>query len=157
MEKVDYNTTVEIPLDVMWDFVKDYSNWAPLVKGYQSHEEIDDKESIWDVRGEFGPFSRVTKFHNTITEWNEGQGVAFELKGINEPLTGYGNVRLEPGGDSGNSTRIFSELGFEAGGALGPLINRLIKPLVKGMAEDLVEKIIAALIPNENKAGSSQK
>jgi len=156
MEKVDYNTTVEIPLDVMWSFVKEYSNWAPLVKGYQSHEEIDDKESIWVVRGEFGPFSRVTKFHNTITEWNEGQGVAFELKGMNEPLTGYGKVRLESE-DSGNSTRIFSELGFEAGGALGPLINRLIKPLVQGMAEELVEKIIAALIPNEKKADSSQK
>lgn len=155
MEKVDYNTTVEIPLDVMWNFVKEYGNWAPLVKGYQSHEEIDDKESIWVVRGEFGPFSRVTKFHNTITEWNERQGVAFELKGVNEPLTGYGKVRLESE-DNGNSTRIFSELGFEAGGALGPLINRLIKPLVQGMAEDLVKKIIAALIPNENKVGSSQ-
>lgn len=155
MEKVDYNTTVGIPLDVMWDFVKEYSNWAPLVKGYQSHEEIDDKESIWIVRGDFGPFSRVTKFHNTITEWNEGQGVAFELKGVNEPLTGYGKVQLESV-DGGNSTRIFSELGFEAGGALGPLINRLIKPLVQGMAEDLVKNIIAALIPNENKVGSSQ-
>lgn len=155
MEKVDYNRTVGIPLEVMWDFVKEFSNWAPLVKGYQSHEEIDDKESIWVVRGEFGPFSRVTKFHNTITEWNEGQGVAFELKGVNEPLTGYGKVQLESV-DGGNSTRIFSELGFEAGGALGPLINRLIKPLVQGMAEDLVEKIIAALIPNENKADSSQ-
>lgn len=156
MEKVDYNTTVDIPLDVMWDFVKEINNWAPLVKGYQSHEEIDDKESIWVVRGEFGPFSRVTKFHNTITEWNEGQGVAFELKGMNEPLTGYGKVQLESD-DGGNSTRIFSELGFEAGGALGPLINRLIKPLVQGMAEDLVKKIIAALIANENQAGSSQK
>ena len=154
MEKVEYNTNVEIPLDVMWDFVKEYANWAPLIQGYQSHEEINDKESIWTVRGDFGPFSRVTKFHNIITEWNEGQGVAFELKGMNEPLTGYGKVRLESE-DSGNSTRIFSELGFEAGGALGPLINRLIKPLVQRMAEDLVEKIIAALIPNENKAGSS--
>ena len=47
---------------------------------------------------------------DTITEWNEGQGVAFELKGMNEPLTGYGKVQLESE-DSGNSTRIFSELG----------------------------------------------
>ena len=155
MVKVDYHTTVEISLDVMWDFVKEINNWAPLVKGYQSHEEIDDKESIWVVRGDFGPFSRVTKFHNTITEWNEGQGVAFELKGMNEPLTGYGKVQLASD-DGGDNTRIFSELGFEAGGALGPLINRLIKPLVQGMAEDLVEKIIAALLANENQAVSSQ-
>ena len=155
MEKVDYDTIVEIPLDVMWNFVKEINNWAPLVKGYQSHEEIDDKESIWVVRGDFGPFSRVTKFHNTITEWKEGQGVSFELKGMNEPLSGYGKVQLESI-DGGDNTRIFSELGFEAGGALGPLINRLIKPLVQGMAEDLVKKIIAALLPNENKVGSSQ-
>lgn len=118
MEKVDYTTHVEIPLDVISDFIKDFSNWAPMVKGYQSHEMVDDKEAIWTIRGEFGPFSRLTKFHTSITEWVEKEQVAFELKGLNEPVTGYDVVQLAVRA-AGNSSKIFAEVGFNAGGALG--------------------------------------
>lgn len=150
MEKVDYTTTVDIPLDVMWDFIKDFSNWAPMVKGYQTHEMVDDKKSVWTIRGEFGPFSRLTKFDNVITEWVEKDRVAFELKGLNEPVTGYGVVQLKAG-DDGSST-IFSEVGFNAGGALGPLINRLVRPWVRTVAEELVEKLVAAVNPEDFKS-----
>ena len=148
METVEYTTTVDIPLDVMWDFIKDYENWAPMVKGYESHEKIDEKKSVWMIRGEFGAFSRLTKFNNNITEWIDKQRVAFELSGVNEPVTGYGRVDLKPV-NGGNSSEISAEMGFNAGGTLGPLINRLIKPWVKTVAEDLVEKLVAAINPQE--------
>lgn len=151
MEKVDYTTKVEIPLDVMWDFIKDFSNWAPMVKGYQSHEMIDDRESIWTIRGEFGPFSRLTKFHTSITEWNEKERVSFQLKGLNEPVTGYGTVQLVTG-EASSGSQIFSEVGFNAGGALGPLINRLVRPWVRTVAEELVVKLVAAVNPVDFKS-----
>ncbi len=152
MQPVKYDKTVEIPLAVMWDFVKDFDNWAPMLKGYQTHETIDDKESIWTVRGEFGPFSRVTKFHITITEWVEPKRVAFELRGMNEPVTGYGFVDLIEPGDGKVQTTISSEMGFLAGGALGPLINRLVQPWVSTVAEELVEKLVAAVNPTDFKS-----
>lgn len=148
MEKVDYAATVEIPLDVMWDFLKDFDNWAPMIRGYEDHEKIDEKRSVWMIRGEFGPFSRLAKFDNVITEWIEKELVAFELTGVNEPITGYGRVELKPI-DADNSSQILAELGFNAGGALGPLINRLVKPWVTTVAEELVEKIIAAVNPRD--------
>jgi carbon monoxide dehydrogenase subunit G len=151
MQKVDYTKTVEIPLAVMWDFIKDYGNWAPMLKGYQSHEMINDKESIWMVRGEFGPFSRLTKFHTTITEWIQPERVAFELKGLNEPVTGGGFVNLLSG-DNGSQCTISAEIGFNIGGALGPLINRLVKPWMQTVAEDLVEKLVAAVNPDDFKS-----
>ncbi|MBE0595889.1 MAG: SRPBCC family protein [Desulfuromonadales bacterium] len=150
MPKVDYTTSVEIPLDTMWDFIKDFSNWAPMVKGYQTHEEINDKESIWTVRGEFGPFSRLTKFHTTITEWEQRERVAFEMRGLNEPVTGYGVVRLAEG--EGTSSQILAEVGFDAGGALGPLINRLVQPWVRTVAEELVGKLVTAMTAADARA-----
>ncbi len=152
MQPVKYDKTVEIPLAVMWDFVKDFDNWAPMLKGYQAHETVNDRESIWTVRGEFGPFSRLTKFHITITEWVEPERVAFELRGMNEPVTGYGFVDLLVPGDGKVQTTISSEMGFNAGGALGPLINRLVKPWVSTVAEELVENLVAAVNPTDFKS-----
>jgi len=148
MEKVEYMTTVDIPLDVMWDFLKNFDNWAPMIKGYENHEKIDEKKSVWMIRGKFGAFSRLTKFDNNITEWIERERVAFELTGVNEPVTGYGSVDLKPG-EAFNSSQISAELGFDAGGALGPLINRLVKPWVSTVAEELVEKLVAAINPQD--------
>jgi carbon monoxide dehydrogenase subunit G len=147
MQSVNYAKTVEIPFPVMWDFIKDFSNWAPMVKGYQSHEVINDKESIWVMKGEFASFSRITKFNTAITEWVEKEKVAFEMKGVNEPVTGYGIVQLSSG--NGNDSNIVAELGFNAGGILGPLLNRMIKPWVKTVAEELVEKLVAGITPEK--------
>ncbi len=144
MPKVEYTTTVEIPKDTLWNFVKDFSNWGPMLKGYQSHEMINDKESIWIIKGKFGTFSRTTKFHNTITEWDEGKRVAFNLKGMNDPVDGYGWVNLNPDGTK-KGTIISSEIGIEAGGIFGPLINRIVKAWLFDVAEDLVSKIVEAV------------
>ncbi|MFB3813522.1 MAG: CoxG family protein [Terriglobales bacterium] len=144
MQKVDYTTSVEIPLEVMWDFIKDFSNWAPMLKGYQSHELINDKESIWIIKGEFGSFSRVSKFHTTITEWVQREKVAFELKGLNEPVKGFGFVQLSPE-NAGSKTNISAQLGVAVSGALGPLIDRMVKPWVRTIAEELVTKLVAAV------------
>jgi carbon monoxide dehydrogenase subunit G len=144
MPQVEYSTTVDIPRDVLWNFVKDFKNWAPLLKGYKSHEMVNEKESIWIIKGQFGAFSRTTKFHTTITEWVEGERVAFKLKGLNEPVTGYGWVNLASD-DSNKNTTISSEVGAEAGGVLGPLVNRLVKPWLTDVAEELVTKLVAAV------------
>jgi carbon monoxide dehydrogenase subunit G len=156
METVNYTTTVEIPLEVMWDFIKDFDNWAPMIKGYESHEKIDAKKSVWMIRGEFGSFSRLTKFNNTITKWVEKEQVAFEMTGVNEPVAGGGSVALQPV-NGGSGTQITADVGFHAGGALGPLINRMIKPLVLTVSEKLVENIIAAIDPETCKSAKRQE
>jgi carbon monoxide dehydrogenase subunit G len=152
MQSVEYAKTVEIPLEVMWDFIKDFDNWAPMLKGYKNHKIISDKESIWEIRGEFGSFSRLTKFHTTITEWVQPSRVAFELKGLNEPVTGYGFVNLSPSNNGKAVTTISAEAGFTAGGVMGPLINRMVKPWLSTIAEELVEKVVAAVNPTDFKS-----
>jgi carbon monoxide dehydrogenase subunit G len=157
MQSVEYAKTVEIPLEVMWDFIKDFDNWAPMLKGYKNHKIISDKESIWEIRGEFGSFSRLTKFHTFITEWVQPSRVAFELKGVNEPVTGYGFVNLSPSNNGKAGTTISAEAGFIAGGVMGPLINRMVKPWLSTIAEELVEKVVAAVNPDDFKSEYWQK
>jgi carbon monoxide dehydrogenase subunit G len=142
--KVDYTASIEVPRPVVWDFVKDMNNWAPFAKGYQEHEVVNDRESFWTVKGDIGPLSRVTKFHVTITEWNDGEGVAFTLKWLNEPITGEGAIKLV---DADAGTEIQGEALLEFGGSIGPIVNHLFAPWARAGADELVTKIAVALQP----------
>ena len=145
MPRVEYEKTAEIPLDVMWDFIKDFDNWAHLLNGYQNHENLNERESIWEVKGTIGKYRRQTKLHATITEWVQRQKVAFTVDGVNEVVSGFGNVALSTPNGGSQPTMLVATLGIEAGGAFGPVINRILAPWIKTVAEELVEKIIEAV------------
>jgi len=102
MPEISYVAVMNAARPRVWEFVRDINNWAPLTHGYQAHEVLNDRESVWTVKGDLGPISRVTKFHVTITEWIEGERVSFSVRGLNEPINGEGAIRL---GDDGNAGR----------------------------------------------------
>jgi carbon monoxide dehydrogenase subunit G len=143
---VDYTAVIDVPRATVWDFVKDIDNWAPLAKGYQSHETVSDTESIWTVKGDIGPISRVTKFEVHITDWVEGDKVGFTLKGLNEAITGEGAINLSDTND-GAGTEIRGDALLEFGGSIGPIINHLFVPWALEGADELVTKIALALQP----------
>ena len=150
MPKVSYTASIDVSRATVWDFVQDINNWAPLARGYQEHEIISDRESLWVVKGDIGPISRVTKFHVQITEWLEQERVGFVLKGLNEPVSGEGAIQLSDAGD-GNATEIRGDATIEFGGSLGPAINHLFVPWLRSGADDLVTKIAVALQPDYQK------
>lgn len=144
MPAVNYTTVMAAPRPAVWDFVRDMNNWAPFTRGYQSHEILNEQESIWTVKGELGPISRVTKFHIVITEWVEGERVGFTLKGMNEPITGGGAIQLTDASEL--QTEIRGEATLTFGGSIGPVVNHLIGPFIKSGADELVTKIIIAIV-----------
>lgn len=132
------------PRTRVWEFVRDMNNWAPFTRGYQSHELLSEFESLWTVRGDLGPISRVTKVQVLITEWVEGERVAFTVKGINEPLTGGGAIMLADAA-AGQRTEIRGDATIEFGGSLGPVVNHLIGPFIESGADELVVQIVEAV------------
>jgi carbon monoxide dehydrogenase subunit G len=147
MPEITYATTMAAPRSTVWEFVRDMNNWAPLTRGYQEHEVLNDRESIWTVKGDLGPISRVTKFHVTITEWVEGEKVSFTVKGLNEPINGHGAITIADGAAA--STAIQGNATIEMGGTLGPVVNQLIVPFVEEGADELVTKIVIAVTGDE--------
>ena len=69
MPEVEYSTSMALPTAVVWEFVKDMNNWAPMLTGYQKHEIIDDKDSIWTLKGDVGILSRMVRLKFHVTEW----------------------------------------------------------------------------------------
>ena len=144
MPEISYKATMHAARPTVWDFVRDINNWAPLTRGYQTHDILNERESVWTVKGDLGPISRVTKFHVTITDWVEGERVAFTVRGLNEPINGQGAIQLAEGTEP-SSTQIRGDATIEMGGSLGPVVNHLIVPFVEEGADELVTKIIISV------------
>jgi len=94
MPEVEYTTTMNAPPEMVWDFVKDMNNWAPFLTGYQKHVIIDDKDSVWTLKGNVGILSRVVELKAHVTEWNGPDKVAFTLTGMNEEVEGGGELSM---------------------------------------------------------------
>jgi carbon monoxide dehydrogenase subunit G len=95
MAEHTHSVTTSVAPDVVWAFVSDMDQWAPLLLGYQSHEKKSDRESTWTIKGDVGSLSRIVDFRVSITEWNERESVLFTLEGVSEPLQGDGSFHLE--------------------------------------------------------------
>jgi len=92
MPECEYATTMSAPPEVVWEFVKDMNNWAPFLTGYQKHVIIDDKDSIWTLKGDVGILSRTVELRAHVTEWNGPERVSFTLTGLNEQVEGGGSL-----------------------------------------------------------------
>jgi len=96
LPEAEYSTTARLPVQTIWNYVREMDNWAPFLRGYQSHEKFNDRESVWVLKGDVGMVTRTVKFRVHIDEWGEPSRVLFTLKGVNEPMAGGGEFRLEP-------------------------------------------------------------
>jgi carbon monoxide dehydrogenase subunit G len=92
MPEVQYTTTIALPRDTVWDFVKDMNNWAPFLTGYQRHEILSDTDSIWTLKGDVGVLARMVRLKAHVTDWSGPERVAFTLTGLNEDVDGGGEL-----------------------------------------------------------------
>jgi hypothetical protein len=92
MPEVEVTTTMSLPPEAIWEFVKDMNNWAPFLTGYQRHEILSETDSIWWLKGDVGILSRTVQLQAHVIEWNGPAKVAFTLTGLNENVEGGGEL-----------------------------------------------------------------
>lgn len=96
MPEVEHATTARLPVETIWEFVRDMDNWAEFVAGYQSHEKVSEDDSVWVLKGDVGMVTRIVEFNVHVEEWAGPHRVVFSLEGVNEPMQGSGIFLLEP-------------------------------------------------------------
>ncbi len=94
MAEIEYSTTARLPVEAIWEFVKEMDNWAPFITGYQGHEKQGEADSLWTLKGDVGVLQRRVQFRAHVTEWSGPERVRFELEGVNEQLTGSGSFTI---------------------------------------------------------------
>jgi len=132
--ETEYSTTAPLPVAAIWEFVSAMDNWAPFVAGYQSHRKESETESRWVLKGDVGVLTRTLEFRVRVTEWAGPARVAFELEGLNEPLRGAGEFRMEPGPDEGPSAQVPASSPGRVARLFEPLFRLLIR-LLRGRVE----------------------
>ncbi|MGM9924846.1 MAG: CoxG family protein [Bacillus sp. (in: firmicutes)] len=134
---------IDLPIEKIWDFVKDMNNWAPLVPGYITHEILNDKQSTWEFKGDLGIMKKKVRLQIDIKEWIEPTTVTFDLQGLNENFSGDGYFQAEAIND--NKTLMTGYLDINAAGKMGPMINVILKKFVPQTATDLTEAIASKI------------
>jgi carbon monoxide dehydrogenase subunit G len=101
MPEIEHSVRIDAPVERVWAYVEKLPNWAPLMIGFQKLQLVDDRRSIWTVRGDVGILSREVDIQADITLWEPLQRVEFTVTGLTERLTGQGSFVLEPAGEQG--------------------------------------------------------
>jgi carbon monoxide dehydrogenase subunit G len=134
-----HEITMSVPIKEVWEFVKDMDNWAPLLPGYISHEKKSEQQSNWTFKENVGILKKKISLQVTIKEWIEPTRVTFDLKGINENMTGHGYFTAEALDQ--NRTKMTGYLEMTAEGALAPVMNAVMKTSLPKSGEELTKAI----------------
>jgi carbon monoxide dehydrogenase subunit G len=94
MPEVEHSVEVRSGIGEVWRYVENLDNWAPYVVGFQQLQIVDDRRSIWTVRGDLGIMSREVQLQADITVWDPGARVEFTISGLTERLEGDGHFLL---------------------------------------------------------------
>jgi carbon monoxide dehydrogenase subunit G len=135
--ETEYSTTAKLPIETIWEFVKEMDNWAPLLTGYQSHEKENEDDSLWVLKGDVGVMSRTLKFKVHVSEWAGPERVTFELTGLNEQMEGGGVFLMESfeGDDAASSAGQAANAAPGAKPGLWARIVRALYQLIYGKVE----------------------
>lgn len=143
-----------IPTELIWDFIRDADNWAPLIPGYIYHEKRSNQLITWEFKSDLGIMKKKVFLQIEIKEWNEPNRVSFELKRKNEKYLGEGY--FEAKAINRNKTLVTAFLEFNASGAMGTLANSLFKT-ARPMSTEELSVVITSKLEEFNKASTNQQ
>ncbi|WP_026575576.1 CoxG family protein [Bacillus sp. UNC438CL73TsuS30] len=138
-----YQVEVNLPINEVWNFVKDMDNWAPLIPGYIQHRKFTNRQSTWEFYSIIGFIKKKISLMVTIKEWISPTKVTFNLKGVNENFSGEGYFLAE--GIDQNKTRMTFSLEITAGGAMGGMVNKFLKSYLPKVTEEMAIAISTKL------------
>lgn len=147
MAKGHHEIELDLPIHSIWNFVSDINNWAPLVPGYQEHQIINKKESIWKLHGDLGKIERTVQVKILITEWTAPSVIHFELS--NSSQTFVGNGFFKATSLTTKRTKMTGCLNVKIKGKLKPVINPILTTIVPKVGKNFTERVAKKLMERE--------
>jgi carbon monoxide dehydrogenase subunit G len=94
MIEAEYAIEVPVPVEGVWSYVEDMENWAPYLIGFQRLNKIDERRSIWTLKGDVGILTREVDIQADITVWEPPRRAEFTITGVTERINGQGTFEL---------------------------------------------------------------
>lgn len=116
---------IEAPIEWVWEYIKDFNDWAPLIPGYVSHKIVNEKESNWAFKTDIGPLKKKIEFRLDILSMHAPRSMTFQVNGLNEGFTGHGQIEAKK--LKRDRTFLTASIDLQATGPLA----KIIKPMLK--------------------------
>ena len=142
MPRALHNGEIALNDEVVWEFLKDYNNWAPLVSGYIGHDVQSDSQFTWIFSADLGFTKKTIKLQVDISELVSPTDVKFQLKGLSDNFSGNGYFKTAA---KAEATEITGCLDLSAGGMMGMMINSVLESFMPKMTKELIEAISSKL------------
>jgi len=133
--------TVGVPIDAAWKFLSSMGHVGRCVPGCLDVRELDERHSVWQVRAELGPFSRLLEMQAESVEFDPPTHGAFIARG--RELTTRGSIDLVP--LANGSTQVTYTITAEAQGLGRSLVNNAIALVIQEQARQFAVNVRRAL------------
>jgi carbon monoxide dehydrogenase subunit G len=138
-----HQVELAFPNDVVWNFVKDMNNWAPLIPNYIHHEKLTQRQSTWEFKSDTGILKKKIRLVIDIKEWKEPTIVSFDIKGQSEKYSGEGFFEVKA--LNLHKTRLTGFLEVNVLGAMGASVNSILKIALPKSAQEMAKAITSKL------------
>lgn len=135
MSDYHHEMTVHAPLKTVWEFLRQYENWAQAIPGYMDHEIINEKESTWQFKLNFGFIKKIIHLQVVIIQWKESERLTLKFRGINEKISGTGIIKTAK--VTPDDTKISAFLYVTAEGSTAKMLRPFLKTNQTGWREEL--------------------
>ncbi|WP_042457344.1 CoxG family protein [Neobacillus dielmonensis] len=139
-----HQVEINVPINVIWEFVKDMDNWAPLVPNYVSHEKLTERTSTWEFKSDIGIIKKKISLLIDIIEWLEPTKVCFTLKGQKDKYSGEGY--FEAKAINHKKTKLTGYLEVNVNGKLSSAVNSKLESVLPEAVEEMANAISSKLV-----------
>lgn len=139
-----YSMIIDAPIEQVWNFMRDFESWAPLVPGYVSHKIKDSTKSSWVFTTDLAMIKKKIEFDLEILSQHAPRSMTFQVHGTNEGFTGHGNIEAKK--LKSNRTFITASIDLQATGPLAKMIKPLLKSNPPKITQEFKDEVTARIL-----------
>lgn len=150
MIETEQTVVIDVPIDGVWDYVRDIRRWANMMPGLQDCDIIDENDSHWTLKVGVGGLVRTVRVLVHVDQWDGPERVNFSYKLKGDPVEGGGTyVAAVKGADQ---TEVALTVRVSGSGPMAPMWEAMGKPLLPQFAKAFAGQLKAEI---EKAAGTT--
>lgn len=89
-----HTVDIAVPPERLWTYLSNFHNWAEFVVGFQKFVVVDERTSVWTLRGDVGLLAREVELRVTLLDEDPGRRATYSITGITEQIEGTGTFEV---------------------------------------------------------------
>jgi carbon monoxide dehydrogenase subunit G len=141
--ETEQSVVIDVPIDGIWNYVRDIRRWANMMPGLQDCDIIDDNDSHWTLKVGVGGLVRTVRVLVHVDQWDGPERVNFSYKLKGDPVEGGGSYIAAAKG--ANQTEVALTVRVAGSGPMAPMWEAMGRPLLPQFAKAFAGQLKAEI------------